>query len=239
MQWTPGGWVVKDNYHKVTTATKPVPSQDVLPARPCEKYPDVGQDRTKLGMLMQNIHMMEFELQKLCQRYRITSKLTKDTDFSAYPEDQKERLKTAVNCVTNAHKTLNDFKEYLVEEKYSEWNEEQKKLREATVKAMIGDMPSGTPHRGNLSGADGENAPAGSDKAPEAEMVMDAEGKAKIVFKGDEPKTEESRSVDDEKDGGPPGASSVPVPPVAMKPLESSVKSLDEIEAERRAAADN
>jgi hypothetical protein len=204
MQWTPGGWVVKDNYHKVTATTRAMPSADILPFKPSKDLPDVAADRTKMQMLTQNIHMMEFELQKLCQRFRIVTKPTKETDLSSYPEDQRDRLKTAIGCVTNAHKTMQDFRDFLVEEKYLAWNDEQKMLREATVKAMIGEMPKGIPHKRDLSGADGEEEmpPGMGDQAPKAKMVMDEEGQAKIVFEEEKTADELESERREQQHGG-------------------------------------
>ena len=168
MQWTPGGWVMKDNSHKITSAVAQMGGEtDIMPSMPSKEYPEVAQDRQKIKMLQQNIQMMSYELHRLCQRFRITKKLDKDTDLTEFPENQRDFLKTAIGCVTNAQKTFDDFRDFLVEEKYAEWAEEQKRLRNATVKAMIGEMPKGTPHKiATMSGG-----------AEEAEAAQE-EGKA-------------------------------------------------------------
>ena len=145
MQWTPAGWVVKDNSHKITTTMKPLPKPDIIPPARSDKYPEVGSDREKLRMLENNLNLMQFELTKICRKFRIVE-LDRD-NLDSYPEAQNGRLKTAVSCVTAAEKTLNDFKEFLRDEKYKEWNEEQKKAHEEQVKAMIGETPTGVPHK--------------------------------------------------------------------------------------------
>merc|ERR1719412_1779280 len=178
MQWTPGGWVMKDNSHKVTSAVAQMGESDIMPAMPSKDYPEVAQDRQKMKMLQQNIQMMAYELHRLCQRFRITKKLDKDTDLTEFPENQRDFLKTAIGCVTNAQKTFDDFRDFLVEEKYAEWAEEQKRLRNATVKAMIGEMPKGTPHKIATMSGGAEEAEAATEEgkeAPQAQMEFDEE----------------------------------------------------------------
>lgn len=46
---------------------------------------------------------------------------------SIYPKAQQPRLKAAVECVTNARNTLNSFKDFLMNVKYKEWNDSEKK----------------------------------------------------------------------------------------------------------------
>jgi hypothetical protein len=144
MQWTPAGWVLKDNSHKVTTTMKPLPEPEVIPPASAT-YPDAAADKDKLKMLESNVSMMQFELNKICRRFKISA-LNKD-DLTVYPEDQQERLKMAINCVANAEKTLGEFKDFLKNDKYGEWNALQKQHYEDRVRAMIGETPTGVPHK--------------------------------------------------------------------------------------------
>lgn len=221
---------MKDNSHKVTSAVAQMGETDIMPAMPSKEYPEVAQDRQKIKMLQQNIQMMSYELHRLCQRFRITKKLDKDTDLTEFPENQRDFLKTAIGCVTNAQKTFDDFRDFLVEEKYAEWAEEQKRLRNATVKAMIGEMPKGTPHKVATMSGGAEEAEAATEEgkvgalqfhvnlvfqlfmlfaicpqeAPQAQMEFDEEGKAKIVFKEDEEEDKEG-IYEEENRGGAGG----------------------------------
>lgn len=125
---------------------RPLPEPEIVPPQ-SSTYPEAAADREKLQMLKNNVGMMQFELNKICRRLKISvGSLDKD-DLTAYPEDQQQRLKTAINCVSAAEKTLNEFIEFLKEEKYKEWNETQKKAHEEKVREMIGDMPTGVPHK--------------------------------------------------------------------------------------------
>ena len=145
MQWTPGGWVVKDNSHKVTTTMKPLPQRGIIPAV-STTYPEAAADEEKVKMLRNNVGMMQFELNKICRKFRIIN-FNKD-DLESYPMEQRDRLKTAVECVANAEKTLNEFIDYLKEEKYKEWNDQQQKEHDDAIKAMIGETPTmGVPHK--------------------------------------------------------------------------------------------
>lgn len=144
MQWTPGGWVVKDNSHKVTSMMKPLPEPDIIPMQ-SSTYPEANADREKKKMLQNNANMLQYELNKILRKFKI-SNFNAD-DLTPYPEDQQQRLKTAVNCVNNAEKTLNEFKAFLRDEKYKDWNEEQKRIQEESIKSMIGEMPTGIPHK--------------------------------------------------------------------------------------------
>jgi hypothetical protein len=49
-------------------------------------------------------------------------------------------LKTALTCVGNAEKTVENYKDFLKTEKYKEWNEQQNKKQEDHVKEMIGEF---------------------------------------------------------------------------------------------------
>lgn len=145
-QWTPEGWVIKDNSHKVTSKMRPLPPPEIIPPFSTQ-YPDASSDKDKLQMLKNNVNMMSIELNKICKRFKINDKLNKDSDLSTYPEEQREKLKMAINCLSGADKTLQDFQDFVKNEKYVEWNQEQKKIYEAKVKEMIGDTPEGTPYK--------------------------------------------------------------------------------------------
>jgi len=63
-------------------------------------------------MLRNNVGMMQYELNKICNRFKIGA--LKRDDLSSYPKEQQEKLQTAVNCVKAAEKTLTEFKVSLV-----------------------------------------------------------------------------------------------------------------------------
>ncbi|XP_059087254.1 uncharacterized protein LOC131883735 isoform X2 [Tigriopus californicus] len=144
LQWTPGGWMPKDNSHKITTTMKPLPEPEVIPPNG-SSYPDAQEDRKKLSMLKSNMNMMQMELSKTCRKFRI-SNLNQD-DLSGYPEAQQERLQAVIKCVKAAEKTLLDFKDFLKTDKYKEWNDSQTEEHEKRIKAMIGETPQGVPHK--------------------------------------------------------------------------------------------
>ncbi len=66
---------------------------------------------------------MQFELTKICRKFRIS--VLNESDLSIYPEYQRDRLKVAVACVTNARNTLHEFRDFLKDDKYREWNAKQ------------------------------------------------------------------------------------------------------------------
>ena len=146
MQWTPSGWVQKDNTHKVTSTIKPLPVVDIIPPNSNE-YPEATADRSKRKMLENNVNMMNFELEKICRKYQINKNQLTPEDVTKHPEEIQGRLKTALGCVKAAEKTLEDFKEYLKDDKYKAWNDEQKQRAEQAMKTMIGEMPQGKPHK--------------------------------------------------------------------------------------------
>lgn len=146
MQWTPSGWVPKDNTHKVTSTIKPLPPPDIIPPNSNE-HPEATADRSKLKMLENNVNMMNFELEKICRKYQINRNQLTAEDVTKHPEEVQGRLKTALGCVKAAEKTLNDFKDYLKEDKYKSWNDELKQRNEEAMKTMIGEMPQGKPHK--------------------------------------------------------------------------------------------
>jgi hypothetical protein len=59
-------------------------------------------------MLRNNVSMMQSELNKICNRFKIGA-LNRD-DLSQYPPEQRDKLQTAVNCCKAAEKTLTEFK---------------------------------------------------------------------------------------------------------------------------------
>merc|ERR1712029_851694 len=103
-------------------------------------------DREKRKMLTNNVSMMQMEVTKICNRFKIPlASLDKD-NLEQYPEAAREKLSLALNCVKNAEQTLTDFLDFLKTEKYKEWNDEQKAKRESLLKSMIGETPQGKPH---------------------------------------------------------------------------------------------
>ena len=165
MQWTPSGWIQKNNTHKVTSTIKPLPPPDIIPPTSTD-HPEAVTDRSKLKMLENNVSMMSFELDKICRKHQINKTQLTPDDMTKHPEEIQGRLKTALGCVKAAEKTLDDFKEYLKDDKYKTWNEEQKRRTEEAMKTMIGEMPQGIPHKkpdADASSGDNEQT-AGSDQ---------------------------------------------------------------------------
>ena len=156
MQWTPSGWVQKDNTHKFTSTIKPLPPHDIIPPNSNE-HPEATADKSKLKMLENNVNMMNFELEKICRKYQINKSQLTPEDVTKHPEEIQGRLKTALGCVKAAEKTLEDFKDYIKEDKYKAWNEEQKQRTEEALKTMIGEMPQGKPHK-KSGAAENENS---------------------------------------------------------------------------------
>lgn len=138
------GWTKSDvrHPHKVTTQMKPLPELEIIPPFSAEnKEADV--DREKRKMLTNNVSMMQMEVTKICNRFKIPlASLDKD-NLDKYPDAAREKLGLALNCVRNAEVTLTDFLDFLKNEKYKEWNDEQKAKREALLRSMIGETPTG------------------------------------------------------------------------------------------------
>merc|ERR550534_3118858 len=126
--------------HKVTTQMKPLPELEIIPPFSAEnKEADV--DREKRKMLTNNVSMMQMEVTKICNRFKIPlASLDKD-NLDKYPDAAREKLGLALNCVRNAEVTLTDFLDFLKNDKYKEWNDEQKAKREALLRSMIGETP--------------------------------------------------------------------------------------------------
>ena len=141
------GWTKSDmrHPHKVTTQMKPLPELEIIPPFSAEnKEADVDRDKRK--MLTNNVSMMQMEVTKICNRFKIPlASLDKD-NLDKYPDAAREKLKLALNCVKNAEQTLTDFLDFLKNDKYKEWNDEQKAKREALLRSMIGETPAGKPH---------------------------------------------------------------------------------------------
>ena len=138
------GWTKSDmrHPHKVTTQMKPLPELEIIPPFSAEnKEADV--DREKRKMLTNNVSMMQMEVTKICNRFKIPlASLDKD-NLDKYPDAAKEKLGLALNCVRNAEVTLTDFLDFLKNDKYKEWNDEQKAKRESLLRSMIGETPQG------------------------------------------------------------------------------------------------
>ena len=99
-----------------------------------------------------DIFLFISELNKICRRFKIGN-LNRD-DISMYPVNQQDKLKTAITCVGNAEKTLEDFEEFLKNDKYKEWNDQQEVRRQEEIKNMIGEIPDGIPHKRPNNGED-------------------------------------------------------------------------------------
>ena len=135
------GWSKSDmrHPHKVTHAMKPLPELEIIPPFSAEnKEADVDRDKRK--MLINNVNMMQIELNKICHRFKIKpSELDKD-NIEKYPKDAQEKLSLALTCCSNAERTLSSFLDFLKNEKYKEWNDDQISKREALLKSMIGNV---------------------------------------------------------------------------------------------------
>ena len=71
-------------------------------------------------------------------RFKIKpSELDKD-NLDKYPKEAQEKLSLALTCVSNAERTLSNFLDFLKNEKYKEWNDDQIEKRESLLKSMIG-----------------------------------------------------------------------------------------------------
>merc|ERR1719422_709397 len=141
------GWTKSDmrHPHKVTTQMKPLPELEIIPPFSAEnKEADIDKEKRK--MLTNNVSMMQMEVTKLCNRFKIPlASLDKD-NLDKYPDAAREKLGLALNCVRNAEVTLTDFLDFLKNDKYKEWNDEQKAKREDLLRSMIGTTPQGKPH---------------------------------------------------------------------------------------------
>merc|ERR1719350_718091 len=98
-------------------------------------------------MLENNANMMKIELQKICKRNGINPLPTPESDMETYPAHIRDRLKMALTCSNGAEKSLNDFKTFLKNDKYKEYNEKTSAEYDEKVKQMIGEEPQGVPHK--------------------------------------------------------------------------------------------
>jgi len=159
------GWTKSDmrHPHKVTHAMKPLPELEIIPPFSAEnKEADVDRDKRK--MLINNVNMMQIELNKICHRFKIKpSELDKD-NLDKYAEDAQEKLGLALTCVQNAERTLSDFLDFLKNEKYKDWNDDQISKRTSLLKSMIGEVPQGKPHASNVREEDIELVDAEFDR---------------------------------------------------------------------------
>jgi hypothetical protein len=145
------GWSKSDmrHPHKVTHAMKPLPELEIIPPFSAEnKEADVDRDKRK--MLINNVNMMQIELNKICHRFKIKPSELDRENLDKYQKDATEKLSLALTCCTNAERTLSDFLDFLKNEKYKDWNDDQISKREALLKFMIGEVPQGKPHASNV-----------------------------------------------------------------------------------------
>merc|ERR1719347_106594 len=149
---TPGiGWTKSDmrHPHKVTHQMKPLPELEIIPPFSVEnKEADIDRDKRK--MLTNNVNMMQIEVNKICNRYKMPPAQLDKENLEQYPEKARDKLKVALTCVKNAEKTLTDFLDFLKNEKYKTWNDEQQAKRDELLKSMIGDVPKGKPHASGI-----------------------------------------------------------------------------------------
>lgn len=189
------GWTKSDmrHPHKVTTQMKPLPELEIIPPFSAEnKEADV--DREKRKMLTNNVSMMQMEVTKLCNRFKIPLATLDKDNLDKHPEAARDKLKLALNCVKNAEQTLTDFLDFLKNEKYKEWNDEQKAKREMLLKSMIGGTPTGKPHANAVKEDDIELVTEPKLKFDEAGNIV-MRTKAKVEKSLDELEEEESNGA--------------------------------------------
>ena len=187
------GWTKSDmrHPHKVTTQMKPLPELEIIPPFSAEnKEADVDRDKRK--MLTNNVSMMQMEVTKICNRFKIPlASLDKD-NLDKYPDAAREKLKLALNCVKNAEQTLTDFLDFLKNDKYKEWNDEQKAKREALLRSMIGETPAGKPHANAVKEDDIE-------LVTDTKLKFDDSGNFRTVKMTDWKQKQEERKRQEEK----------------------------------------
>ena len=133
------GWTKSDmrHPHKVTHSMKPLPELEIIPPFSAEnKEADVDRDKRK--MLINNVNMMQIELNKICHRHKVKPSELDRENLEQYGADAQPKLQLAVTCVSNAERTLGNFLDFLKNEKYKEWNDDQIAKRDALLKSMIG-----------------------------------------------------------------------------------------------------
>ena len=124
---------------------KPLPDIDIIPPFSAENK-ETDADRKKRKLLTDNVSFMQTEVTKICRSYKIPPLSLDKDNLDQYPEASRDKLKLALNCVKNAEQTLTDFLDFLKNDKYKEWNDEQKAKREALLRSIIGETPAGKPH---------------------------------------------------------------------------------------------
>ena len=189
------GWTKSDmrHPHKVTHAMKPLPQLEIIPPFSAEnKEADV--DREKRKMLTNNVNMMQMEVNKICNRFKIPLATLDKDNLEQYPEQAREKLGVALTCVKNAERTLTDFLDFLKNDKYKEWNDDQKAKREELLKSMIGETPQGKPHNSGIREEDIELV----------EAEFDQDGKIVASGQTEEKSLDELEGRDDQEFEGPP-----------------------------------
>jgi len=66
---------------------KPLPEPEIIPPSGSSNYPEAAADRDKLKMLINNINMMNFELNKICKTFKIIH--FEKEKISSYPEEAR------------------------------------------------------------------------------------------------------------------------------------------------------
>lgn len=197
------GWSKSDmrHPHKVTHAMKPLPELEIIPPFSAEnKEADVDRDKRK--MLINNVNMMQIELNKICHRFKIKPSELDRENLDNYPSDAKDKLGLALTCVTNAERTLSDFLDFLKNEKYKSWNDDQISKRESLLKTMIGDIPQGKPHASNVREEDIELVDAEFDK--DGNVVAGTKKHSGFAGRPDEEDDVEDERAADEYDDDQP-----------------------------------
>ena len=141
------GWSKSNMRHsqKATTPMKPSSELEIIPPFSAEnKEADIDRERRK--MFTNNVIMMQIEVDKICHGFKISPATLDENNLDKYPENTRDKLKTAIICVKNAEKSLADFLDSLKTDKCSDWNREQESEREEHFKDMIREKPKEKSH---------------------------------------------------------------------------------------------